>query len=338
MHQQLQRARRHSGTLQCGQHRPVGRRPVGQHLDGPRRRIRRVIHDQVREGAADVDADEHAHDRPPPSRQMRNVPANAAATAPSASDGSAASIQTRRAGPASATSSSRSLARVQNLDRWNAMLIDVAPKSDKLTGDSCKPRYFRAVQLDEAGQQFGLIPATEMIGQVLINDYTAQATGTALDGVAGTLIYVADLNTPGNKAFVAAWTAKFNSPPADYFAQAYNGMEVLFKGWPNRAASSRSTSPRLSAEQPWTRFTARWKCAPQTTNCCCRTSSPACKWSAARCIRCSCRSIPHRSSRHPRRPARCDALIRQPNCASPPRPPASSPANHAPVHKPPNVH
>ena len=218
------------------------------------------------------------------------------------------------------------------------MLIDVAPKSDKLTGDSCKPRYFRAVQLDEAGQQFGLIPATEMIGQVLINDYTAQATGTALDGVAGTLIYVADWNTPGNKAFVAAWTAKFNSPPADYYAQAYNGMEILFQG----VAKSGSVKPldvakALSGATLDTIY-GPLKCAPQTTNCCCQTSSPACRWSAARCIRYSCRRIPHRSSRHPRRPARCDALIRQPNHASPPRLPASSPANHAPVHKPPNVH
>src|ERR1022692_1981893 len=34
--------------------------------------------------------------------------------------------------------SSVSLAMVQNLDRWDALMVDVSPKSDKLTGDSCK--------------------------------------------------------------------------------------------------------------------------------------------------------------------------------------------------------
>ena len=101
-----------------------------------------------------------------------------------------------------------------------------------------------AIAFVKQAQQFGLIPATEMIGQVLINDYTAQATGTALDGVAETWSYVADLNTPENKAFVAAWTAKFNSPPADYYAQAYNGMEVLFQ----RVAKSSSVKPLDVAE------------------------------------------------------------------------------------------
>lgn len=214
--------------------------------------------------------------------------------------------------------SSISLAIVQNLARWNALLIDVAPKSDKLTGDSCKPRYFRTNQSDamdlamvkewaktlkgnkyavvasdyvwgrdsgeaferaikaqgksvvlalytplgandyspyiaqlkaakpdaiwvaEAGRdaiafvkqakQFGLIPATNLIGQVLITDYTAKATGTALDGIAGTLGYVSDLDTPENKIFVAGWKSKFDELPVDYYAQAYNGMEVLFDG------------------------------------------------------------------------------------------------------------
>ncbi len=45
-------------------------------------------------------------------------------------------------------SSAISLTLTQNLDRWDALLVDVAPKSDKLTGDTCKPRYFRANQSD----------------------------------------------------------------------------------------------------------------------------------------------------------------------------------------------
>lgn len=214
--------------------------------------------------------------------------------------------------------SSISLAMVQNLDRWDALMLDIAPKSDKLTGDSCKPRYFRtnhsdamdlamvsewsksfsdkkfaivasdyvwgrdsgesfersvkaqgktvvlalytplgtkdyspyiaqlkaanvdAIWVAEAGRdaiafvkqakEFGLIPATKLIGQVLITDYTVNATGQALEGTAGTLSYVPDLDNPRNKAFVAAWKAKSNTPPADYHGQAYNGIQVMFEG------------------------------------------------------------------------------------------------------------
>ena len=214
--------------------------------------------------------------------------------------------------------SSISLAMVGNLERWDAVLLDVAPKSDKLTGDSCKPRYFRtnhsdamdlamvsewsktfkdkkfaiaasdyvwgrdsgesfersvksqgksvalalytplgtkdyspyiaqlkaadvdAIWVAEAGRdaiafvkqakEFGLIPATKLIGQVLITDYTVNATGSALEGTAGTLGYVPDLDTPKNRAFVAAWKAKSPTPPADYHGQAYNGVQVMFEG------------------------------------------------------------------------------------------------------------
>jgi branched-chain amino acid transport system substrate-binding protein len=214
--------------------------------------------------------------------------------------------------------SSVSLAMVQNLDRWDALMVDVSPKSDKLTGDSCKARYFRsnhsdamdlamvsewtktlkeqkfaiaasdyawgrdsgdsfersvkaqgktvvlalytplgtkdyapylaqlkaanvdAIWVAEGGRdaiafvkqatEFGLIPGTKLIGQVLITDYTVNATGQDLLGVAGTLGYVSDIDNPVNQAFVAAWKAKYKDVPVDYYAQAYNGMQVLFQG------------------------------------------------------------------------------------------------------------
>ncbi|CAN5142243.1 ABC transporter substrate-binding protein [soil metagenome] len=44
--------------------------------------------------------------------------------------------------------SSISLAIAQNLDRWNAAYFIVASKSDKLTGDTCKPRSFRTNHSD----------------------------------------------------------------------------------------------------------------------------------------------------------------------------------------------
>lgn len=44
--------------------------------------------------------------------------------------------------------SSVSLAIVPNLDRWDAAFFASVSKSDRLTGDSCKPRAFRTVQSD----------------------------------------------------------------------------------------------------------------------------------------------------------------------------------------------
>jgi branched-chain amino acid transport system substrate-binding protein len=44
--------------------------------------------------------------------------------------------------------SSISLAIAQNLDRWDAAFFIVASKSDKLTGDTCKPRSFRTNHSD----------------------------------------------------------------------------------------------------------------------------------------------------------------------------------------------
>jgi branched-chain amino acid transport system substrate-binding protein len=44
--------------------------------------------------------------------------------------------------------SSISLVIAQNLDRWDAAFFIVASKSDKLTGDTCKPRSFRTNHSD----------------------------------------------------------------------------------------------------------------------------------------------------------------------------------------------
>ena len=214
--------------------------------------------------------------------------------------------------------SSISLAIAQNLDRWDAAYFAVASKSDKLTGDTCKPRSFRtnhsdamdiaminewaktlkekklailaadyvwgrdsgesfkkaaeaagktvalslyvpmgtkdfspyiaqlkdanveAIWVAETGrdaiafvkqaEEFGLIPKTKLIGHSLIQNFMINATGKALEGTPGTTAYTPDIDNPRNKAFVAAWKAKFNRLPSDTEAQAYNGAMVLFQG------------------------------------------------------------------------------------------------------------
>ena len=217
-----------------------------------------------------------------------------------------------------AIASSISLAIAQNLDRWDAAYFTVASKSDKITGDTCKPRSFRtnhsdamdlamigewakgfkektfavlaadyvwgrdsgesfektikgqgktvaltlyaavgtkdfspyiaqlkaanveAVWVAEVGrdaiafvkqaQEFGLTPKTKLIGHALIQNFIVGATDKALDGTIGNTAYTPDIDTPRNKAFVAAWKAKFNRLPTDNEGQAYNGMLVMFEG------------------------------------------------------------------------------------------------------------
>lgn len=214
--------------------------------------------------------------------------------------------------------SSIALALAPNLERWDAAYFAVASKSDKITGDSCKPRAFRTnhsdamdiamigewaktfkeksfatlaadyvwgrdsaesfakaakaqgkevklqlyppmgtkdfspyiAQLKEAkveavwvaeigrdaiafvkqAQEFGLIPGTKLIGHSLLQNFMVDATGKALDGTAGNVTYSPDIDNPRNKAFVAAWKAKFNRVPTDNEGLAYNGAQVIFEG------------------------------------------------------------------------------------------------------------
>lgn len=214
--------------------------------------------------------------------------------------------------------SSISLALGPNLERWDAAYFVVASKSDKITGDSCKPRMFRTnhsdamdiamigewakgfkeksyatlaadyvwgrdsaesfakavkaqgkevklqlypamgtkdfspfiAQLKEANveavwvaetgrdaiafvkqaQEFGLLPKVRIIGHSLLQNFMIEATGKALEGTPGNLTYSPDLDNPRNKAFVAAWKAKFNRLPTDNEGLAYNGTQTIFDG------------------------------------------------------------------------------------------------------------
>lgn len=211
-----------------------------------------------------------------------------------------------------------SLAIAQSLERWDAAYFAVASKSDKLTGDTCRPRSFRTVHSDamdiaminewakslkdnsfavlaadyawgrdsgesfkraveasgkkvplslyvplgtkdfspyiaqlkaakvdaiwvaEVGrdatafikqaEEFGLIPQTKIIGHALIMNFVINSTGKALEGTVGNTAYTPDIDTPRNKAFVAAWKAQFKRLPTDNEGQAYNGVQVMFEG------------------------------------------------------------------------------------------------------------
>lgn len=87
-----------------------------------------------------------------------------------------------------------------------------------------------AIAFIKQAQEFGLIPQAKLIGHALILNFMINATGKSLEGTPGTTSYTPDIDTPRNKAFVAAWKAKFNRLPTDTEGQAYNGTQVIFQG------------------------------------------------------------------------------------------------------------
>lgn len=87
-----------------------------------------------------------------------------------------------------------------------------------------------AIAFIKQAQEFGLLPNTKLIGHSLILNFMINATGKSLEGTVGTTGYTPDIDNPRNKAFVAAWKAKFNRLPTDTEGQAYNGTQVMFQG------------------------------------------------------------------------------------------------------------
>ncbi|MGE8367818.1 ABC transporter substrate-binding protein [Cupriavidus sp.] len=87
-----------------------------------------------------------------------------------------------------------------------------------------------AIAFVKQAQEFGLTPAKKLIGHALIQNFMIQASGDALKDTIGTTTYTPDIDTPRNKAFAAAWKARFNRLPTDNEGQAYNGAQVIFAG------------------------------------------------------------------------------------------------------------
>ncbi|MDO8769788.1 MAG: ABC transporter substrate-binding protein [Burkholderiaceae bacterium] len=87
-----------------------------------------------------------------------------------------------------------------------------------------------AIAFVKQAKEFGLTPQTKLIGHSLILNFVIDATGNSLEGTPGTTGYTPDIDNPRNKAFVAAWKAKFNRLPTDNEGQAYNGAQVMFAG------------------------------------------------------------------------------------------------------------
>jgi branched-chain amino acid transport system substrate-binding protein len=204
------------------------------------------------------------------------------------------------------------------LERWNAIYVSTINKSDKLTGDSCVPRMFRAnhqdaqdaavvrpwlgtrkeakwailaadiawgrdsgksfvdaakinkkeivaeiyapfgsndyapfiQQIKSSGaeglwvalagrdainfatqaKEFGILDKVFVAGVSFVTDSNVKTLGATAKGIWGIINYSSTLDTPENKAFVAAWKNKHNGEePASFEGETYLGMQVIFQ-------------------------------------------------------------------------------------------------------------
>jgi branched-chain amino acid transport system substrate-binding protein len=86
-----------------------------------------------------------------------------------------------------------------------------------------------AINFAQQAKQFGLSDAITVAGVSFTTDSTVKTLGDAAKGIYGIINYSSTLDTPENKAFVKAWTAKYNAPPANFAGETYLGMQVIFQ-------------------------------------------------------------------------------------------------------------
>jgi len=85
-----------------------------------------------------------------------------------------------------------------------------------------------AINFAKQAKQFGLTDKMVVFGHNFVVPSTVKAVGKDAIGVWGNVGYAPSIDTPANKAFVAAWRAKFQADPTDYDGEAYAGMEAIF--------------------------------------------------------------------------------------------------------------
>jgi branched-chain amino acid transport system substrate-binding protein len=86
-----------------------------------------------------------------------------------------------------------------------------------------------AINFAQESKQFGLTDSVTVSGVSFTTDGTVKTLGDAAKGIYGIINYSSTLDTPENKAFVKAWTAKYNVPPTNFEGETYLGMEVIFQ-------------------------------------------------------------------------------------------------------------
>jgi len=85
-----------------------------------------------------------------------------------------------------------------------------------------------AINFAKQAKQFGLTDQVTMFGHNFVVDQILETIGEDGVGIWGNVNYTATIDTPGNKAFVEAWTARYGAPPSNYEGETYAGMQAIF--------------------------------------------------------------------------------------------------------------
>ena len=86
-----------------------------------------------------------------------------------------------------------------------------------------------AVNFGVQAKQFGLLGSVFAVSQSFAVPSTIKGMGDLAEGVWGIVNYTATMDTPGNKAFVAAWAKTHGGKePANFEAETYVAMKALF--------------------------------------------------------------------------------------------------------------
>lgn len=96
-----------------------------------------------------------------------------------------------------------------------------------------------AINFIKQAKQFGLTDKMVMFGHNVVSPSTAKAVAKEMVGIWGNMGYAAAIDTAENKAFVAAWKAKYDAEPTDYEGETYAGLQVIFAA----VAKAKSVAP-----------------------------------------------------------------------------------------------
>ncbi|MBS4049330.1 MAG: ABC transporter substrate-binding protein [Alphaproteobacteria bacterium] len=87
-----------------------------------------------------------------------------------------------------------------------------------------------AINFAQQAAQFGLLKKVNVAGVSFVTDNTVATLGDVSKGIWGIINYSSTLDTPENKAFVAAWGKKYpGTQPSNFEGETYVGMQVLFQ-------------------------------------------------------------------------------------------------------------
>jgi branched-chain amino acid transport system substrate-binding protein len=85
-----------------------------------------------------------------------------------------------------------------------------------------------AVNFGVQAGQFGLLKSVFAVGQSFAVPSTIKGMGETANGIWGIVNYTSTIDTPGNKAFVADWMKVNGKEPANFEAETYVAMKLLF--------------------------------------------------------------------------------------------------------------